>query len=282
MRQFSVNLVCGIHTESDYAFHFNPRFERNFVIRNNKAAGRWGKENRSAPQRNPFKRGMPFHLYIFTAKDSFLVAVDGRHFCGFPFRGPISRVHSVHVHGDIKLFGIEHRDSDVYPVPGTGEECITIPVPTESCPATTTDEEMEVPFHGHLPNGLALGRQIEIIGRVKTLPHSFFINLQQGSQTYPSPEVALHVNPRFETDEYIVINSWLKKSGWGQEVRVGKKSLLFRPGCSFTLIISVQSDGYIISVNGKMLVVYKHCANPLHVDTVYVQGDVVLQHVYAR
>ncbi|XP_046388636.1 galectin-6-like isoform X2 [Ischnura elegans] len=292
-KRFSVNLVCGISDESDYALHFNPRFERNYVVRNCKIGGTWGDEECTSPQSNPFKRGMPFHLYIFVAKNAFLIAVDGNHFCGYGFRLPLSRIHSVHVRGDLSLSGIEHRDCSVYPVPGTGEPAITIPVPTDSCPCTTTDEEKvfcsqhiimpDVPFYGHLPNGIALESEIEIIGRVKPLPHSFYVNLQRGRQTFPHPEVALHINPRFQSEERLILNSWVKKDhGWGEEVCLHKNRIIFRPGSIFNLVIKVSADHYYVFVNSKQVAKYVHRGNPLHVDTVHVQGDVVLQHVYSR
>ncbi|XP_071454493.1 galectin-6-like isoform X2 [Hetaerina americana] len=292
-KRFSVNLVCGISNDCDHALHFNPRFERNYVVRNCKTSGNWGKEECTSPQRNPFKRGMAFHLYIFVAKNAFLIAVDGNHFCGFGFRLPISTIHSVHVNGDLNLFSIEHRNCTVYPVPGTGEPSITIPVPTASCPCTTTDEEKvfcsqhiimpDVPFHGHLPNGISLGSEIEIIGRVKPLPHSFFVNLQRGRQTFPHSEVALHINPRFRSEEKLILNSWVKKDqGWGEEIYVRKNNLIFRPGSTFNLVIKVEADNFRILVNSVEVAQYTHRANPLHVDTVHIQGDVILQHVYAR
>lgn len=40
----------------------------------------------------------------------------------------------------------------------------------------------------------------------------FHVNLQQGCQTYPHPNIAFHFNPRFEGGErVIVMNSWFAK-----------------------------------------------------------------------
>ena len=48
-----------------------------------------------------------------------------------------------------------------------------------------------------LPEKLEFGSQIEFYGKVKLLPHSFYINLQDGTQLWPHPNVLLHLNPRF-------------------------------------------------------------------------------------
>lgn len=54
-----------------------------------------------------------------------------------------------------------------------------------------------VPITAKLPNGFKTGWQLEITGRVKILPSSFYINLQQGDTLWPHPIIPLHLNPRF-------------------------------------------------------------------------------------
>lgn len=79
MYRFSVNLACGSTPASDVAFHLNPRFDQNYVVRNSRLGGRWGHEECAATQRNPFKRGAKFYLTILAAEDGFMVTV----YCGF-------------------------------------------------------------------------------------------------------------------------------------------------------------------------------------------------------
>lgn len=76
--RFSVNLACGSTPMSDVAFHLNPRFDQNHVVRNSRLGGRWGHEECTASQRNPFKRGAKFCLIILAVEDGFMV----RHFVG--------------------------------------------------------------------------------------------------------------------------------------------------------------------------------------------------------
>jgi hypothetical protein len=77
--RFSVNLACGSTPASDVAFHLNPRFDQNYVVRNSRLRGRWGREECAATQRNPFKRGAKFYLTILAAEDGFMVTMS----CGF-------------------------------------------------------------------------------------------------------------------------------------------------------------------------------------------------------
>jgi hypothetical protein len=71
--RFSVDLACGSTPESDVAFHLNPRFDQNHVVRNSRLGGQWGPEECSASQRNPFQRGAKFYLIILAAADGFMV-----------------------------------------------------------------------------------------------------------------------------------------------------------------------------------------------------------------
>ena len=51
-----INLRCG----NDIAFHLNPRFNENAVVRNTQISGSWGPEERGLPQAMPFSRGQGF------------------------------------------------------------------------------------------------------------------------------------------------------------------------------------------------------------------------------
>lgn len=69
----------------------------------------------------------------------------------------------------------------------------------------------ELPLTGLLPRGFHPGWQLEIYGRVKILPHAFYINLQEGSHLWPHPVIPLHLNPRFSKYEYIYVDLFKKR-----------------------------------------------------------------------
>lgn len=50
------------------------------------------------------------------------------------------------------------------------------------------------------------------------------MNLQQGCQLWPHPNVHFHLNPRFaaeDSEHVVVVNSWMRGS-WGSEQRYNR------------------------------------------------------------
>ena len=123
-----------------------------------------------------------------------------------------------------------------------------------------------IPFASLINGPLSLGGEVLVHGRVKPQANRltfgerrflikilffnyfrFHINLQQGYQTYPHPNIAFHLNPRFENGERVVVmNSWSAK--WGTEQRVTGRANPFAPGRNFVLIIRRQADHYEASI----------------------------------
>lgn len=56
--RFYINLCSG----RDIAFHLNPRFDENAVVRNTQINSCWGSEERSLPRQMPFFRGQSFSV----------------------------------------------------------------------------------------------------------------------------------------------------------------------------------------------------------------------------
>lgn len=56
--RFHINLRSG----SDIAFHLNPRFDENVVVRNTQINSSWGSEERSLSRQMPFARGRSFSV----------------------------------------------------------------------------------------------------------------------------------------------------------------------------------------------------------------------------
>lgn len=57
-----------------------------------------------------------------------------------------------------------------------------------------------MPFLASVVREFGENWQVEIKGRVKLLPQRFFVNLQDGAQVWPHPNVTFHLNPRFGTE----------------------------------------------------------------------------------
>ncbi|KAK0181776.1 hypothetical protein PV327_004028 [Microctonus hyperodae] len=124
------------------------------------------------------------------------------------------------------------------------------------------------------------GARIFIKGRLKLLPHSFYINLQKSSLLYPHPEIPLHLNPRFQygiRSSCVVMNCWTE-GAWGREER-HNGYLSWAPGREFLLTIQCGNDSYIIWLENKIIGEFKHRVKSSKVDTLVITGDVVVYEV---
>ena len=70
--RFDINLCYHNSHKRDIAFHFNPRFNENAVVRNSMAGFTWGKEERRQPN-FPFKKGEHFDIMIMVHSDKYVV-----------------------------------------------------------------------------------------------------------------------------------------------------------------------------------------------------------------
>ncbi|XP_010640647.1 galectin-9 isoform X2 [Fukomys damarensis] len=103
-KRFHINLRCG----SDVAFHLNPRFDQNTVVRNTQIQGRWGAEERSLPFTMPFRQGQGFLVGIICEGHCYRVTVDGQHLLEYAHRlKDLRAVNNLEVAGDIQLTHVQ-------------------------------------------------------------------------------------------------------------------------------------------------------------------------------
>ncbi|XP_006891133.1 PREDICTED: galectin-9 [Elephantulus edwardii] len=103
-QRFHINLRCG----SDIAFHLNPRFDENTVVRNSQINSSWGPEERSLSRPMPFGRGRSFMVWIKCESSSFKVAVDGQHLFEYYHRlKNLPAINNLEVAGDIHLTHVQ-------------------------------------------------------------------------------------------------------------------------------------------------------------------------------
>ncbi|XP_065766054.1 galectin-9 isoform X2 [Muntiacus reevesi] len=103
-QRFYINLRSG----SDIAFHLNPRFNENAVVRNTQINGSWGPEERSLPRGMPFFRGQSFSVWIMCESHCLKVAVDGQHLFEYHHRlKNLPAINNLEVGGDIQLTHVQ-------------------------------------------------------------------------------------------------------------------------------------------------------------------------------
>ncbi|XP_023373268.1 galectin-9 isoform X3 [Otolemur garnettii] len=103
-QRFCIDLRSG----NDIAFHLNPRFNENAVVRNTQINNRWGTEERSLPGKMPFIQGQYFLVWIMCEGYCFKVSVDGQHQFDYYHRvNNLTAINHLQVTGDVQLTHVQ-------------------------------------------------------------------------------------------------------------------------------------------------------------------------------
>ncbi|XP_077255256.1 galectin-4 [Temnothorax americanus] len=210
---------------------------------------------------------------IFCTNDAFQIAVNGEHFCSFYYRLPLEDITALEVNGTIEDIRIRQLNLFVYPDPNICRPSRTLVLTTEE----PLVDFLDVPMTVDIGSKFRVGACLFIAGRLKLLPHSFYVNLQKGKAIYPHPVIPLHLNPRFlygTSAPYVVMNCW-NNGVWSHEER-HQGHLSWMPGRDFLLTIRCEHERYTIWLGNKMIGEFKHRLQSSIADTLRISGDVVL------
>lgn len=118
------------------ALHINPRLPQNYVVRNCRVAGSWGKEEVTSPLPFLLRRGRAFAMQVLVTETEYFIAVDGRHFAAFRHRLPYAKVNSLQVYGDVLDVQVDQLSILQYPdqVCVDGTALMWQPVVTQTAP----------------------------------------------------------------------------------------------------------------------------------------------------
>ncbi|XP_058447160.1 galectin-8-like [Malaya genurostris] len=269
--RFSINLMLK---NSDLALHFNPRLPQNYIVRNCRVKGVWGKEEVASPLSFNLHRGQKFKIQILVTDKEFLICVNGRHFNSFQHRLPYKKICALEVKGDVKDVAVEQIYIENYP-DIVLDEIEQIPKEVFTLGEILDSSYKIMPYTGRLTQPFTNGKNLHIRGRIKLLPHSFYVNLQSNHFCWPHPNVLFHLNPRFGSvggKHVICRNSWINGK-WDREER-SENLTDFMPGKLFHIKIACSDISYQVYLNEKLIAEFKFREDPRLVETIYIQGDV--------
>ncbi|XP_018327387.1 galectin-6 isoform X2 [Agrilus planipennis] len=279
--RFSVNLLCGLEPKSNVALHFNPRLDQNYVVRNSRILGKWGEEETTAYCRPNMRWNEDFFLEFLPTSNEFMIAINNKHFCKYSHRIPINKITALVVSSKVGKIDVSfearksYPDFTKYPI----EELQII----DDENYVPTNNFKPLPYCGRLPENFINNYQVTIYGRVKLLPRTFYINLQEGFHLWPHPIIHLHINPRFlgATDKnQLIKNSWIDDQ-WGTEERC--VAFPFRPGKEFCMTLYAEdSQSFRVWVDNVLIAEFQSRTSVTNIDHVFIQGDVVVFDVHVE
>lgn len=136
-------------------------------------------------------------------------------------------------------------------------------------------------FIHDIPDGFHRDCRFTIRGAVPSGASRFSINLQCGIKIQPHEvgrppsirrDVALHINPRFDTNSSVeVVRNTCVNGVWDVEEKSGVFDL--QPGSRFTLSIQCQRLQYLVNLNGDSFS-FAHRLSPFSPSHIVVKGDV--------
>lgn len=290
---FAVNFCSTIscclfryNSGKDIAFSLRPYFDRRCVVRNSTHKLKWQTEEVAGNRDFPLSRKDDFCIEIFIAAKEFFVAINGLHFCTFLLRTALSSINSIEVQGDIKIDGVSINSSqEVYP----SQSITRVQTAPNAFHVVNFDSnsfncrDSKLPLIFALSKTLQSGNIIKIEGRVKMLPYSFLINLQNSESRLPHPNIQLHVNGRYNysqkksTKNLLVLNSWINEA-WGTEKTLTSGSLPM-PGNDFVITINCKEDHFKVHTHEYMALDFPYRSPLQDVKFIHIQGDIFVHSV---
>jgi hypothetical protein len=186
---------------------------------------------------------------------------------------PFRKINSIEVKGDVRDVSVEQYYRDNFP-------------PNDDIENIPTDESANIEntstFLFNIPGGFKKNKTLNIEGKIKMLPNTFTVNIQDSSKIWPRPNIALHINPRFSHQggkHIMCINSWLNDK-WLKEQRTDLATKDLSPGRKFKLSIETTTDRYNIYINDVFYSELLYRCDPSTMNTLDIFGDMKLSRVW--
>ncbi|CAH1179130.1 unnamed protein product [Phaedon cochleariae] len=269
--RFAINLACS--EEGDVGLHINPRLFQKFISRNCRINGKWQVPEVTSIAKFQLARNQSFRMSILITTKEFLIAIDGKHFCGYVFRFSPEHLQILQVLGSIKVLKVDYQDLEEYPPEFPTVVPVVLTMGKNLFAAS--GGEVDLPLAAFLAKGFRKDFQIEINGKIKMHPCGFFLNLQETSRVWPLPNLHLHINFIFNVKQgkhSVLVNSRIDEV-WRDAVIVPR--LYLQPTSVFNIAIHRSSENFIIWLDGELLDMFEIATTNVDlIDTLYIQGDI--------
>lgn len=121
--------------------------EELYIVRNARLNGHWGDEETTSPNVFPLKRGDAYEIIIFIADKEFLISINGKHYCAFTYRVPLSKLTELEVRGAVDVIEVSYITLDTYP---KGNEAAADKVPVGNFETVPAQKLVSLPRILHL------------------------------------------------------------------------------------------------------------------------------------
>uniref|UniRef100_A0A2C9JWY0 Galectin n=1 Tax=Biomphalaria glabrata TaxID=6526 RepID=A0A2C9JWY0_BIOGL len=285
VKSFSINLCSGPNLDQDVALHYNPRFDQNKVVKNDKQGGKWGKEEIDATL--PCSKDQNFEFRIKVTQKGYQILYNNAEVSTFNHRLPVERVNHLFLSGEIAVHFIQLTNGQLaafQPPPPNFNYQIPQFAPYTAYPVLPPQIgapiiNPAVPFTTAIPGGLHPGKMIYISGVPNANAQRFSINLTTGSSE--NHDYGLHFDVRlvYGSDKNVVVRTHKKGGSWGPEEKT-TPVFPFAPNTNFDLMILVEPNCFKVAVNNAHFIEFNHRLQPINeINHLIVTGDVKLTHV---
>lgn len=266
----------------DIALHFSVCPSGGYALVNTKMNKVWGKEERSPRGRlpRPLLQNQRFKLTIILESTCFNIEINDRQFMTLQHRMSFTQIGLISYFGEATIDNLEVQKP--YNLPAPLLPCNDQPSGLNE-PNSSSDlvlYNLSCPKLPHLQNiksGLRPGMLIIINGIPKE--NRFDISLFQGPNPYdcPNSDAAFHMEVYIQ--EKLIIRNSNQGNIWRNQERQ-TDHFPFLNNINFRLVIRIESNRYLVTVNEQHLFDFYHRVLPLSsIDHLVVHGGIEVKSI---
>ncbi|XP_054290740.1 uncharacterized protein LOC129005764 isoform X1 [Macrosteles quadrilineatus] len=267
---------------SDQGFQFQPWFIKNvYTSRNTAINGKWGYEEGSVAERFPFYRGQQFYLEFYITKAEFKVAVDGLHYVSYKHREPFRDINRIRFRGHITLTNVHFQNTPEYPSPLPQIKPVEGGQTDVGRPTLEIDRVFERIHTVYKLTAQPYAQSSFIIeGTLDDNATWFEVNFLSGyKEDYDSPDIVFQFSPIIGKKKIYTYRNTYMNGKWGNKEGSVAERFPFRRGQPFHLEFYITEAEFMVAVDGRHFISYKHREPFRGVTRIQFLGHITLANV---